>query len=292
MSERAHAAEERGFLLGATVLGLSPEAAGFLTDPHGEFCAAALGRLGSLDREPKAQELAHLARDISAPYPPFMRDIHASWLVPLLSPEPSDLIPALVAGAPQAAREAAQEVMNGRSGEPRATEPVVLPAEVAAELRRYLFAGLGEAPPAGGPLISKLLEMSGPALQKELRRLGARSLGATLAKAAPELRARAMASVGAELAAELCQAAETADRVERAEAESDVKGAAADLTGTVEERLLAIGVSALLRLIRSEPPASRVALAHRLPRKLGRRLLPFDKNAPNPAAKYPPKKTV
>jgi len=278
-------------VLGATVLGLPPEAASFLTDPHAQVCGNALGRLASLDREPKAQELGNLARDISAPYPAAVRDIHPSWLVPLLEPEPTDLIPALVAGAPLPAREAALEVMNGRSGELK-TEPVVLPAEVAVELRRLLFGGLGDGPVAGGELVTRLLEMSGSAFLRELRRLGARSLGATLARSAPELRARAMASVGADLAEEVRKAAETADRVERAEAESDVKGAAGDLVGTVEERLLAIGVSALMRLIRSERPAAKLALAHRLPRQLGRRLLPFDNKALNPAAKYPPKKTV
>jgi hypothetical protein len=201
--------------------------------------------------------------------------VHASWIRKALAAEPSDLLPALVAGAPPAAREAVAEITAARAREGAPIEPVVLVPEIATELRRFAFGGLVPPLPDAGPQVAPLLELTPVQLIFEVRRLGARSLGASLASAPMDIRARAMAGVGPALADDLRVASSTADRSARHEGEADVKAAAAEgPAGAVEERLEAIGISALERLLRPESLEVHRALALRLPARLGRKLLP------------------
>ena len=264
--------EERGFVLGATLLGLGAEAAAGLAEP--ERCAAALSTLTRLDRERKATRLGHLAREIGAPYPLGFDQLHRSWLQKLLALEPLDLIPALVAGGPPAAREAAGRLFAAWTSDGPPPPGLRLPPELLAELRRLVFACGSEtrATPQSAEL-APLLSLSGKAFLEELRRLGARSLGASLAAAPVEVTARAMAAVGHALSEELRLAAETADEAERRGAEADVKAAAAEPGSTVEDRLESTGFHALLRKVRQESPQVRRALALRMPMRLGERLL-------------------
>lgn len=268
--------EARGFVLGATLTGADESAAQFLVDPDGEQCAAALRTLAKLPREGKAARLGQLARELGAPYPQGLEVVHASWIRKALAAEPSDLLGALVAGAPPAAREAASEIVQARAKDARASEQLVLAPEIATELRRFAFVSLAPSVPLAGPAIAPLFDLSPRDLLHEIRRLGARSLGASLSTAPTDIRARAMAGVGPALADDLRHAAATADNVRRFEGEADVKAAAAEASpgGTVEERLELIGLSALDRRLRPESLEVRRALAVRLPARMGRKLLP------------------
>jgi hypothetical protein len=267
-------AEGRGFVLGATLLGLDEEAAARLIEPDSGRCGAALQTLGNLPREGKAARLGQLARELGAPYPQGLESVHASWIRKVLAAEPSDLLAALVAGAPPAAREAVAELVSVRARDAGSTENVVLVPEIATELRRFVFVSLVPALPDAGPAVAPLFELGTKELLFEIRRLGARSLGASLATAPVDIRARAMAGVGPALADDLRLASATADKATRHEGESDVKAASEGPGGSVEERLEAIGISALERLLRPESPEVRRALAVRLPSRLGRKLLP------------------
>ena len=266
--------EERGFVLGATLLGLGPEAGNALAGDQGSACSTALKTLSRLDRERKATRLGHLARELGAPYPLGFDQLHRSWVQKLLAQEPLDLIPALVAGGPPAAREAAGRLFAAWTSDGPPPPGLRLPPELLAELRRLVFSSSAEVrATAANPELAPLLDLAGRPFLEELRRLGARSLGASLAAAPVEVTARAMAAVGHALSEELRRASETADEGERRGAEADVKAAAAEPGSTVEDRLESTGFHALCRKVRSESPEVRRALALRMPARLGERLL-------------------
>jgi hypothetical protein len=266
---------ERGFVLGSTVLRLGPDGAAPLTAPAQGHCTAALKTLARAPRDKKIAHIAQLARELGAPFPPAVEIGHPSWLRGHLDVEPSDLLPALIAGAPPALRSAAGEVMQSRRGqgddEPAAA--ATLSPELAAELRRVVFAPLRHVfASASGPM-GALLGRSSQGALFEMRRLGARSLGASLASSPSVILARAMAVVGDSFASDLRQAAESVDDASRREAEADVKAAASDPATTAEERLERIGFQALRRFARGASTEVKRALALRLPRNLGEQLL-------------------
>ena len=275
----ALSAEARGFVLGATLLDLDENAAALLTSPDGERCEAALRTLEKLPRAGKAARLGQLARELGAPFAATLDAVHGSWIRNVLAAEPSDLLPALVAGAPPAAREAAAEIAAARAQDARPDEPLTLVPEIATELRRFTFGALARRVPLAGPAVVPLLDCPPERLLFEVRRLGARSLGASLAKAPVDVRARAMAGVGRLLAEDLREAASSADNLRRLEGESDVKSASGGPGGSVEERLELIGVSALDRTLRHESLEVRQFLAVRLPARIGKRLLPAEISA-------------
>lgn len=264
--------EERGFVLGATLLGLGAEGAAALAEPGP--CAAALTALTRYDRERKATRLGLLAREIGSPYPIGFDQLHRSWLQKLLALEPLDLIPALVAGGPPAAREAAGRLFTAWTSDGPPPPGLRLPPELLAELRRLVFSCAPEVRATStNPELTPLLALAGRDFLLELRRLGARALGASLAVAPVEVTARAMAAVGHALSEDLRLAAETATIEERRRGEQDVQAAAAEPGSTVEDRLESTGFYALCRKVAGESFEVRRALALRMPVRLGERLL-------------------
>ncbi len=264
---------ERGFVLGAALLGLGAEAPAQLVPQVAERCGDALQVLSTLPRERKATKLGQLARDLGAPFPAGVELCHRSWLKPMIEPEPSELVQTLVSGAPPPLREAAGELLREREAGGSAAITLSIPPEMATELRRLVFAPAQVPNVTAGPAVAPLMELDSPRLRDEVRRLGARALGASVAEAPNEVRARAMAAVG-KFAPDLRQAAESADGSARRDGELDVKSAAGDAAATVEARLEGIGIWSLARLVRTEPPEVRRSLAMRLPPRLAKRLLP------------------
>ena len=274
--------QERGFVLGAALLGLGAEASGVLSDGPAERCATALASLAALPRERKATRLGQLARDLGAPFPVGLERCHRSWVRLMLEPEPTELVQALVGGAPPAVRDAATDLVREREGEGPHTSALPVPPELATELRRLVFASAQFPTTAASPTVTGWLALEGDGFRTEVRRLGARALGTSVAEAPPEVRARAMAAVG-KFAPDLREAAESADTHARREGEADVRAAAGESAGTVEQRLESIGVAALIRALAAEGLEVRRALAIRLPRRLGIRLLPAGTNEELPA---------
>ena len=265
--------EMRGFVLGATLLGLDEAGPPHLAARAAEACAAAIAALARMSRAGKSARLGQLARELGSSFPPGLELVHESWIREALAAEPSDLLANLVAGAPPKVRAAGNQLLVSRAEEDPPA-PLVLAAELATEMRRSAFEALTAAIEHVGTAVAPWFDLSPPQLLMEVRRLGARSLGASLAAAPMDVRARAMAAVGARFAADLRAAAESCEQVERADGESDVKDAAGTIGGTVEERLEQMGMSALQRRLHGENTEVRRALALRLPLRLGRRLLP------------------
>ena len=267
-------AETRGFVLGATLLDLEDATAGQLTAPDADQCTAALQTLRKLPREAKAARIGQLARELGAANPAALETVHPSWLGRVLDREPSDLVTALVAGAPPSAREAAAAILAARARAGRPAESVTLLPEMATELRRLVFGGIAARVPLSSPAVAPLFQGSADQLVRDVRRLGARALGASLATAPLDVKARAAAGVGPGFADDFRDAARTADNRLRDEGETDVRMAnAKGPTGAVEERLELIGISALDRKLRRESAEVRRALAVRLPWRLGHHLL-------------------
>jgi hypothetical protein len=265
-------APERGFLLGALLLGQGPALAGALAEPSRGRCAPVMAALAGLSRAERAAVSARLAPELTASFPPRLAEVHPSWLREALAAEPSEIFPALLAGAPPAVRAAAAEVLGAR-GEPRLSpSPAALAPEACAELQRLVFGGLAPALERPGPAWLEALCALGPeALLEEVLRRGAATLGASLAGTPLEARARAMAGVGPRWARVL-EAAAAGEGGARAEAQADVAGAATERADTAAERLEQIGLRALARALAPEGPAAVQAVAMRLPARMGRRL--------------------
>jgi hypothetical protein len=268
--------EERGIALGALALGLGAAVADGLAGATARRCREVLEGAAGLASAEKAALVARLAHGVRAT--PFALDadqVHASWWRAVLAEEPAELLAALVAGAPPAARAVAEELARARGQ--GGAEPAPLPADVVGDLQRLIFADLFASPPAAvtpGSLAASLLLLGAEALLEEVRRAGATALGASLVGAPREVMARAMAGVGPRYAPVVQAAALAGAAPERRRlARKDVAAASAEPPSAGEDRLASIGASALGRELAEEPHGVRRALACRLPVAVGRGML-------------------
>ena len=265
---------ERGFVLGAALLGLGAEAPAQLVPQVAERCGAALQVLSTLPRERKATKLGQLARDLGAPFPAGVELCHRSWLKPMLEPEPSDLVQTLVVGAPPPLREAAGELLREREAGGSAATPAVHPARDGHR-----------AAPAGVRAGAGPERRRGPGGRRRCwswirpgcaRRCGGWGRGRW---ALPWPRPRTRCAPGrwrrwASSRPTCARPPRTPTSSARRDGELDVKSAAGDAAATVEARLEGIGIWSLARLVRTETTEVRRALAMRLPPRLAKRLLP------------------
>jgi hypothetical protein len=175
-----------------------------------------------------------------------LEGLDRTWIAAAVAGEPAGLVAALVErdGVPADVRATAIATVAGDGAAEGAWD---VPAPLLAELESLVFGGLealGE--PASGLLGAELSRLTAAELMDELARWGARTLGISLAGGPFEVRARAMASVGAPWAAELAAAAAampppdsgTRDRARRWVASVATGGpAAAGRTGEAGARL-------------------------------------------------------
>jgi hypothetical protein len=111
-------------------------------------------------------------------------------------------------------------------------------------------------------------------LLAEVTRLGARTVGHSLAGAAPAIHARAMASVGEPWAQQLLAAAlEPAPKPVHAAAVTLAEAMRGGAPRTPIERLRQVGIQALRADLQAEHSKSIAKVAGRLPADLGRLLL-------------------
>jgi hypothetical protein len=249
--------EERGLLAALAALGAEKAAADRVLG--GEGAKADWRRLQELPREQRVTALAVLLRDLLTPLPPGIETLHPSWVAEALASEPPELAAALAPGG--------EEGGGGMSLEP----------EVRRQLRRVVFAPLEPlaAEPAG-PLGAQLAALAEPELLFEVTRRGARTLGASLAGAPLESRARAMASIGAPWASELAaEAARHLDPTARNAARALVTRAATVPAPTPLDRLHTLGLLTLAPALAAEGLDSLRRVAGRLPAALGRALLTY-----------------
>jgi hypothetical protein len=154
--------EERGCLLGASLLGLE--------DPTG--LPVSVEAWTALRALPKANRVALLAgwiADVLAPLPPGLERLHPSWMAEALASEPEDLWPALMIGLPNAAQVRA--CFPGK--EIPEADGQAWHMDAVAEMQRHVFAGLADlcVIPMGA-IGARLCRLSSDELLTEVDRQG------------------------------------------------------------------------------------------------------------------------
>jgi len=196
--------------------------------------------------------------------------LHPSWIAWILSHEPPDVVFRIREAVPEGLAPTVDADARG-GGTTLANAAAALPAEVA-RIALTPLARLCEEP--CGPCAAALVALTFDDLERELARLGARTLAHSLAGNDATVRARAMALAGAPWAAVMGDAfREPISPAERktalAHVASNVEASAHGST----ERLAHIGLAALKAQLVSEHPGSPFRVAGRLPAALGRRLI-------------------
>ena len=268
--------EERGILLSLLAAGAEDASLGALDERRRRSVSEAWQALCALDAATRARVRAEWLREAMAVLPNGLERLHPSWIDEALAGEPAYLLRALRAGLPAPVRVVVEGLLDGV-----AEDTVTVDADMclATETRRDVecvafgwLAPLCES--ACGPLAERLLGLPFADLLLEATRLGARTVGRSLAGAAPELRARAMASAGEPWARAIGEASlevvSSADRLAAADhADTSIPPSAR----TAGDRLLHIGLVALKSDLAAENPGSIFRVAGRLPAPLGRPML-------------------
>lgn len=260
--------EERGLVAGLLRLGLEKPAVDRVLATA--EAVQAWTEAGALPDERRETAAADLLQDALGPVPAGVAGLHPSWLREALAAEPTGLALALAEGTVLAGAAAALVRSRGEPGGPWPLEP-----DLRQQLRRVVLAPLEAlaAEPAG-PLGRELAALTGQALELEVCRWGARAVGASLAGAPLELRARAMASAGAPWSVEIAAAAaRPTEPAARERARQQVARAAARPALTPVQRLQAVGLLALREALADEGTGSLRRVAGALPVDLGRALL-------------------
>ena len=265
--------EEKGLVLGAA-LAHTPvaELEARLGGAAGARCAAALAALSDEARPARAAAMAALTALVRAPVPGGVERIHPEWLRERFERETSPVVRAVAAGLPPEVRAVAGDVLRARGEDARV--PHREADAGAAALQRATFAGLVPLDGAGGPaspIARELAALAPDDLARTVSTRGAETLGRSLRGAPAAVAARAAASVGESLAAVVLEAARAeGEPAARDRAREIVAAAGAAATG---EAAFAIGAHAIVALLESEGGAAVMAVAQRLPRAPGRRLL-------------------
>lgn len=267
--------EERGFVLGAGLLGEGSDLGAMFSGPAGGRVAAVLAALEALPREERAAALGRIAGDTMFRVPVEIAQVHPSWIEAAFEAEPSDIVLGLLAGLPQDLREIGWTVVRRRHESADVLVPAAIDPEVLPEVQRFVLDGalslLGEG---AGPSAVALAGLPLPKLVESLARRGAETLGRSLLGAPGPVLARAMASVGFRWADVVAGAA--AQMIEPAARDQARRliAAAADVQASLpEERLQEVGALSLHGELAAEGEASVRLVAGRLPMALGARVL-------------------
>jgi len=182
-------AEERGLLLGLSLLAAADEILSRLAGDRRPACGKAWQALRALPRSDRAALLATWIVETNAPIPPGMERLHPSWLAEAIASEPVELWPALLSGLPGA--DAVQSLLSqSRPAGAMEKDGEEWPPESVAELQRCVFSQMawlcvGPSGPVGAGLCrlgceQLLTEVSrrGAALAQELSAEGEASLWA------------------------------------------------------------------------------------------------------------------
>jgi hypothetical protein len=169
-------AEERGLLLGLSLLAMDDAVLSHLAGNRRRACGKAWQALRALPRPDRAALLAGWIFEANAPFPSGMERLHPSWLAETLASEPVELRPALLCGLPGVQAVEALLLEFYAAGA-IAKEGEAWPPDSVLELQRCAFGRL--APFCVGP--------SGP-LGAGLCRLGCEELLAEVARQGTALR--------------------------------------------------------------------------------------------------------
>jgi hypothetical protein len=171
----ALSAEQRGCLLGASLLCLGERALARLAADGHETWRTAWQTLRALPRPERAGVLAGWLLELQSPFPAGMDRLHPSWIAEAVACEPEDLWPALLSGVPGA--EAVTAFLPGDADQ-KGKAGQAWPPESVVELQRCVFvrlAPLGVAP--SGPVGAGLCRLGCAELLVEVMRRGAGEQG-------------------------------------------------------------------------------------------------------------------
>jgi hypothetical protein len=209
--------------------------------------------------------------DLQGPFaevlPRGIQDLHPSWIAKALADEPEQIVAIVRAALPESLRT----TLDRRGS----ASPGKAPLPVQREVVRLAFADLAPLWASdGGPRASSLCRLSFGDLLAEVTRMGARTVGQSLAGSTPAVRARAMASVGQPWAQQILAAAlEPASKPVQVAAVTLAEAMRGEAPRTPIERLRQVGILALRAELQAEHSTSIAKLAGRLPANLGRMLL-------------------
>jgi hypothetical protein len=202
--------EGKGLVLGAVLARVPPrEVAARLPADSPAGCAEAVAGLAAAHRAGRAAALASLIALARASVPAGIERVHPGWLRERFVREPSEVVRAVAAGLPTPIRRIADEILLERGD--GSTPPVAAGSTaVASALRRIVFAGLVPLDGLGAPTapeVRALIGLSFAALDEDIERRGARTIGVSLRGAEPAVIARGAAGVGPRLSRVVLEAA-------------------------------------------------------------------------------------
>lgn len=234
-------------------LGAGESALQALDDSRREACSKAWRLLNAMDEPARARKVAAWLAEAGRAVPAGLECLHPSWRQEVLAD-----------GRPEM-RAAIESVEPGAGS---------VSGELRREIARLAFRRLSPLlVSSAGPLAQRLCGLGFEELLAEITRMGARTVGRSLAGAAKGLRARAMASAGEPWAGAIgAGASEDVSPDERAVAVACASTAVAGKAHAPAERLLAIGLAAMKAQLQAEHPCSTFRVAGRLPAPLGRAL--------------------
>jgi hypothetical protein len=163
-------AEERGLLLGLSLLATGDVVLSRLASDRRQACGKAWQALRALSRSGRAAALAEWIVEANLPFPLGMERLHPSWLAQAIASEPEDLWPVLLTGLPGVQVVESLLLQSHGASAIHKEDAAWLPDSVA-ELQRWVFS----------PLASLCVGPSGP-VGASLCRLGCEELLAEVAR--------------------------------------------------------------------------------------------------------------
>lgn len=260
--------ETKGVLLAFVVLDAGESACAALAVSERELISGAWQALGRLRKSERDGLFADWRAEAASLLPAGFEELHPSWIEDALVAEPPYLIELLHDAVPGVFRPVLDKLLTPSIS-------LASPGALAADVAHLAFGHL--APLCGGelgPLAASLTALPVDGLLNEVTRMGARTLGHSLAGSDAAVRSRAMAMAGPPWAGVIGQAlGEAISDDERRASAAHVVGPVDTAACTPSERLLHIGLRVLKVALSEEGPGALARVAGRLPVGLGRRLL-------------------
>jgi hypothetical protein len=233
------------------------------------------GLLGQSESD-RARILAEWRAEAASTLPQGLDRLHPSWILAALEGEPAHIVRIVLRGLP----EPLQAMVRGLPGmlvtdaQP-AKQTVAQPEAIRREVQRLALGWLAPlCENVCGPLAERLLGHTFDELLSDVTRRGARTVGQSLAGAAPALRARAMVAAGEPWAQVIGQAStESLPEPDRKIAMAHAKTRIPASARTPRERLLHVGLAVLKSELVAEHEGSIYRVAGRLPVALGRAMI-------------------
>jgi hypothetical protein len=262
-----------GILLSLWAMGAEESVLERLHEKHRAVCARVWQDWLGANEAARAQVLSEWWAEAANTLPRGLHRLHPSWIIASLEGEPAHLLYIMLPDLPESLR-ATVLAMPGIAGADL-LPATLCPVAIKREVERVAFGWLAPLCESDcGPLAESLSGLAFDDLLSEVTRRGARTVGQSLARAAPSLRARAMAAAGEPWAQAIGEGArETLSGADRKIAMAFAHTRISDSARTPSERLLHIGLATLKSELAADHAGSLYRVAGRLPLSLGRPMI-------------------